>query len=45
MSEPNSIGEAVSGAVLGRAVEPKAGEIIADGHTHELNCLNCGSAL
>ncbi|MEO7601675.1 MAG: DUF3667 domain-containing protein [Sphingomicrobium sp.] len=45
MSEPDSIGEAVSGAMLGRAVEPKAGEVGADGHTHELTCLNCGTAL
>lgn len=45
MSEPDSIGEAVSGAMLGRAVEPKTGEVGADGHTHELTCLNCGSIL
>ena len=45
MSEPDSIGEAVSGAMLGRAVEPKAGEAGADGHTHEQACLNCGTAL
>ncbi len=45
MDEPDSIGEAVSGAVLGRAVEPKAGEVDAGGHTHELHCLNCGTAL
>ncbi len=45
MSEPEGIGEAVSGAALARAVEPKAGEIGADGHTHETACLNCGSDL
>jgi hypothetical protein len=45
MSEPEGIGEAVSGAALARAVEPKAGEIGADGHTHELACLNCGTQL
>jgi hypothetical protein len=45
MSEPEAIGEAVSGAMLGRAVEPKAGEIGADGHTHESACLNCGATL
>ena len=31
--------------MLGRAVEPKAGEVGADGHTHERNCLNCGTLL
>lgn len=45
MSEPEAIGEAVSGGVLGRAVEPKAGEIAADGHTHERACLNCTTPL
>ena len=45
MSEPEAIGEAVSGAALARAVEPKAGEVGADGHTHELACLNCGTGL
>ncbi len=45
MSEPDGIGEAVSGAALARAVEPNAGEIGADGHTHESACLNCGTAL
>ena len=39
-----AIGDAVTGGVLGRAVEPKAGEL-RDGHTHETNCLNCGAAL
>jgi hypothetical protein len=29
--------------VLGRAVEPRAGE--GEGHTHEANCLNCGAPL
>jgi hypothetical protein len=36
------VGEAVTGGMLARAVEPEAGE---DGHTHETNCLNCGTAL
>jgi hypothetical protein len=45
MSEPESIGEAVGGAALARAVEPKAGEIGADGHTHERACLNCTTPL
>jgi len=39
-----AIGDAVTGGVLGRAVEPKAGEA-SDGHTQEANCLNCGAAL
>jgi hypothetical protein len=40
-----AVGDAITGGVLGRAVEPKAGEAGADGHTHESNCLNCGTAL
>ena len=39
-----AIGDAITGGVLGRAVEPKAGEA-AEGHTHEKQCLNCGAAL
>ena len=39
------IGEAVTGGLLARAVEPQAGEAGADGHTHERNCLNCGTPL
>ena len=45
MSEPDGLGEAASGAALARAIEPKTGEVGTDGHTHELSCLNCGSAL
>ena len=40
----DAIGDAVTGAMLGRAVEPQAGEA-DDGHTHEKLCLNCGTAL
>ena len=36
------VGEAVTGGMLARAVEPEAGE---DGHTHETQCLNCGGEL
>jgi hypothetical protein len=44
MGEFEAIGEAVTGGLLARAVEPHAGE--ADkGHTHEKNCLNCGARL
>jgi Protein of unknown function (DUF3667) len=39
-----AIGDAVTGAMLGRAVEPQAGEA-ADGHTHETRCLNCETPL
>ena len=42
--EFEALGDAVTGAVVGRAVEPKAGEG-NDGHTHEMNCLNCGTEL
>ena len=44
MGEIEAIGDAVSGGVFGRAIEPGAGEA-GDGHTHEANCLNCGTAL
>lgn len=44
MPDLEGVGEAVTGAMLGRAVEPRAGES-DDGHTHERNCLNCGCAL
>jgi hypothetical protein len=45
MGEMEGIGEAVTGGLLARAVEPTAGEAGADGHTHERNCLNCGAPL
>ena len=45
MDEFEAVGDAVTGGVLGRAVEPNAGEPGADGHTHERNCLNCGALL
>jgi hypothetical protein len=35
----------VTGAVVARAVEPSAGAIGADGHTHERACLNCAAPL
>ena len=44
MGDLDGIGEAVTGAMLSRAVEPEAGEA-GDGHTHEKNCLNCGAGL
>ena len=45
MGEFEAIGDAVTGGMIGRAVEPKAGEPGADGHTHEKSCLNCGTPL
>jgi Protein of unknown function (DUF3667) len=45
MGELEGIGEAVTGSLLARAVEPQAGEVGTDGHTHERNCLNCGCKL
>lgn len=44
MGEFEAIGEAVTGGLLARAVEPHAGEADS-GHTHEKNCLNCGARL
>ena len=45
MGEFEAIGEAVSGGLLARAVEPTAGEAADKGHTHETSCLNCGKPL
>jgi len=45
MGEYEVIGDAVTGGMAVRAVEPGAGEVGADGHTHETNCLNCGAPL
>jgi len=45
MGEFEAIGDAVTGGLLARAVEPGAGEVGADGHTHEKCCLNCGILL
>lgn len=39
----DAAGTIAEGALLGRAVEPKAGE--GDGHTHETACLNCAAPL
>lgn len=43
MGEIEAVADAVTGGMLGRAVEPRAGE--DDGHTHERYCLNCGTEL
>ncbi|GAA4713393.1 DUF3667 domain-containing protein [Sphingomonas lutea] len=45
MGEMEGLGEAVTGGLLARAVEPGGGEARDDGHTHERNCLNCGTRL
>ena len=45
MGELEAIGDAVTGGLIGRAVEPNAGEVGADGRTHETHCLNCGTEL
>lgn len=42
MPDLEAVGDAVTGAMLAGAVEPKTGK---DGHTHEGNCLNCGATL
>ena len=44
MGEFEAVGDAVTGGLVGRAVEPTAGEP-SDGHTHEKTCLNCGCEL
>jgi hypothetical protein len=44
MSDIEGVGEAITGAIVGRAVEPRGGEP-GDGHTTERNCLNCGCSL
>lgn len=43
MGELDAAGELVMGGLLGRAVEPRAGE--GHGHGHGAICLNCGTAL
>ncbi|MET3712074.1 hypothetical protein ABIC65_002786 [Sphingomonas trueperi] len=43
MGEFDAAGELVMGGMLGRAVEPHAGE--GHGHGHGTICLNCGTAL
>ncbi|WP_213982674.1 DUF3667 domain-containing protein [Sphingomonas sp. dw_22] len=43
MGDLDAAGEIVSGALIGRAVEPHAGE--GHGEAHGGTCLNCGTAL
>ncbi len=44
MGEFEAVGDAVTGGLVGRAVEPNTG-VGDDGHTHETACLNCGARL
>jgi len=44
MPDLEAIGDAATGAVIAGAVEPHSGPG-DDGHTHEKNCLNCGTEL
>jgi hypothetical protein len=43
MPDLDAVGEAVTGGLAARAVEPARGN--ADGYTQETNCLNCGTML
>ena len=43
MPDLEAIGDAATGAVLAGAVERQGAAV--DGHTHETNCLNCGTEL
>ena len=45
MPDVEAIGDAATGAIVARAVEPEAGEGDDDGHSHETACLNCGAEL
>src|SRR5881628_3225824 len=45
MGDFDALGDAVTGSLLARAAEPRAGEAAPNGHTHEKNCLNCGASL
>ena len=45
MTDVTAVGQLIDGSLISRAVEPVAGEIGRDGHTHEINCLNCGAPL
>ena len=45
MGDFDALGTAVTGGMLARAVEPGAGEAVADGRTTERSCLNCGAPL
>ncbi|MBA2467764.1 MAG: hypothetical protein H0V46_09225 [Sphingomonas sp.] len=44
MADLEAIGDVATGAVLARAVEPRAGGT-HEGHRHAQHCLNCRSLL
>lgn len=44
MPDLEAVGDAATGAALAGVVEPRTGRR-DDGHTHEKNCLNCGTEL
>lgn len=44
MPNLEAVGDAITGGFVARVVEATAGEAL-DGHTHEINCLNCGTEL
>jgi len=44
MGEIEALGDAATGGMLSRTLEPQTG-VGEDGHTHERNCLNCGCVL
>lgn len=44
MPDLEALGDAATGGLLAGAVEPRTGRR-ARGHTHEANCLNCGTLL
>jgi hypothetical protein len=43
MPDLEAVGDVITGGVVGRVVEPSAGE--HDGDTQETHCLNCGTTL
>jgi hypothetical protein len=45
MNEIEAVGELAQGGLIARAIEPAAGEDADKGHTHEAECLNCGTPL
>ncbi|WP_423141923.1 DUF3667 domain-containing protein [Parablastomonas sp. CN1-191] len=45
MTGSELIGDLAEGVLTARAVEPRHGERLADGHTHESACLNCSTGL
>lgn len=44
MTEFEAVGDAITGGMLGRAVEPTAGEATSGASDEASNCLNCGTA-